>query len=101
MGARPTQPPAWREGHHGLRRWIGPRKLSRQRRRQLSDLEGLRIVPLQHGRQLVDQMHLLPDLLIVLREGFELLGLVRARLQGLEVRMIPAPARRSLGRTGV
>ena len=79
-----------REGGHRLRRRIGLQELPRQRRRQLGDLQGPRIVRLQRGRQLVDQARLLPDLpLIVFREQLELLGRLRTRLQGAEVRRDP------------
>src|SRR5713226_728066 len=55
------------------------------------DLERPRVVRLQRGRQLIDQAGLLADVpLAVLREEFELLGRVRARLQGLEVGVIRA-----------
>ncbi len=65
---------------------VGPQERLRQRRRQLGDLQGARIVRLAGVGQLVDQAGLLPDLpLIVLREEFELLGRLRTRLQGLEV----------------
>ena len=91
MRARPPLPLAFRQRGHGLRRRIGLQELPRQRARQLGDLERPRIVRLQRGRQLVDQAGLLPDLpLVVLGEEFELLGRLRARLQGAEVRVIRA-----------
>src|SRR2546422_11049526 len=74
-----------------------------------SHLERPWIVGFQRSRQLVDQARLLPDMpAVVLREVLELLGHLRARLQGLEVPVIraeevgqhPRVKRVTLGRTG-
>ncbi|TMK82450.1 MAG: hypothetical protein E6G47_00315 [Actinobacteria bacterium] len=84
-------PLALRQRGQGLRRRIGLQELPRQGRRQLGDLERPRVVRLQRGRQLVDQAGLLADVpLAVFGEKFELLGRVRAWLQGLEVGVIRA-----------
>src|SRR4030095_8371736 len=85
MRPRPPLPRSFGETGQTLRGRIGLQELLRQRRRQLRDLQGPRIVRLEGIRELVDQPRLLPDLpLVVFGEKFELLGGGRAGLQGLE-----------------
>jgi tetratricopeptide (TPR) repeat protein len=91
LRARPPLPLAFRQRGQRRRRRIGGQERPGQCARHLRDLERPRVVRLQCGRQLVDQAGLLADVpLTIFGEQFQLLGPLRARLQGPEVRMIRA-----------
>ena len=91
MRARPPLPPAFRQRGQGRRRRIGRQELPCQRARHLGDLERPRVIFLQRGGQLIDQAGLLTDVpLTIFGEQFKLLGRLRTRLHGSEVRMIRA-----------